>query len=87
MECWLRHGNINSYEVSYTTATGSDVTTVIVNGTGNNERIFTAVGLQPRTTYNFQVRAINSALRNSFSTPAVIQNTTLVPSGKSSSYL
>ena len=81
MECQLRHGNINSYEVSYTTATGS--ISVIVNGTGDSERIFTAVGLQPRTTYTFEVRAINSALRNSVSMPANIQNTTLVPSGKS----
>ena len=83
MECQLRHGNINSYRVSYTTATASEnITSVIVNGTGDSERIFTAVGLQPRTTYNFEVRAINSALRNSLSMPANIRNTTLVPSGK-----
>ena len=88
MECQLRHGDINSYKITYITVTESGNimainTTVIVNGTGDSERIFTAVGLQPRTTYRFEVRAINSALTNSLSMPAVIRDTTLVPSGKS----
>ena len=85
MECQLRHGDINSYKISYYTTESNNIksinTTVIVNGTSDSERIFTAVGLQPRTTYRFEVRAINSALRDSLSMPAYIQNTTLVPSG------
>lgn len=58
VECLQRNGEINRYRVMYyPTSDSNDNTISYVDGTGDSERVFTAIGLLPRTSYTFRVQA------------------------------
>ena len=49
-------------------------------GTGLADRVFTATGLLPRTSYTFNVMAVNS--EGEVGPPATISDITATPEGK-----
>ena len=53
-----RNGEITGYRIQYGITTLS--TTVNITGTSASDRIFTASGLVPLTTYMFRIAAVNS---------------------------
>jgi hypothetical protein len=56
----LRNGNIYGYRASYfPTANSSDLRSTVVIGTRQEVRSLTMTRLQPRTSYTFEVMAIN----------------------------
>lgn len=58
MECSLRNGRIDGYELVYypTMTKSSDVETIPIDGSNTNT--YTIVGLQPRANYTLMLRAI-----------------------------
>ena len=83
VDCLQRNGQINLYRVTYypTSAGSSSSTPETVIGTEDSDRVFTAVGLPPQTSYTFEVEAINGVLfqRGPAATIIVITST---PQGK-----
>lgn len=60
VECVLRNGNIYGYRASYFPITdNSDISTTLIIGTRQNVRSLMMTRLQPRTSYIFEVMAIN----------------------------
>ena len=82
VECMLRNGNIYGYRASYyPTSDNSDVTSTVVVGTRQDVRSLTMTRLQPRTSYVFEVVAINLATLT-FGPLASITVLTKVPDSK-----
>ena len=83
MACQDRNGDVDAYRVVYyPTADPGDSVTQPLAGTNDNDRMFTVTGLPPRTSYTFEVLAVNSGLfvRGAVSTLTV---STTAPPGES----
>ena len=61
VQCNERNGQIQGYNVFYYQADddASEMISVNVSGVSESERMFTANGLLPLTSYTFEVRAFN----------------------------
>ena len=63
VDCQERNGFTDSYRVVYyPTSDPSDRKARVLTGTGDSDRMFTATGLHPRTSYTFEVQASNTNL-------------------------
>ena len=73
VSCIDRNSEITGYTVQYS-QTGS-FTTVMesVSGTSDSDRMFTASGLIPHTSYTFEVAAVSSEGAGPFSTGTVVE--------------
>ena len=61
--CQDRNGDVDAYRVTYyPTEDSIDSNTRPIAGTSDNNRMFTVTGLPPRTSYTFEVQAVNSGL-------------------------
>ena len=81
VSCIDRNSEITGYTVRYG-QTGSTTTVMeSVSGTSDSDRVFTASGLVPRTSYTFEVAAVSSEGTGPFST-----GTTLETSGHNGNY-
>ncbi len=81
MECVRRNGDITGYRVAYG-RTGSqleDMESGDVTGTETENRRFTALALLPRTSYTFNVMAVNSVGQTG--PPSTIIRLTSTPEG------
>ena len=82
VNCQDRNGHTDSYRiVSYPTTNPSGRLARTVVGTGDNDRIFSITGVPPRTSYTFEVQAINPNIDMS-GPPAGITTNTTAPQGK-----
>ena len=79
IDCLQRNGIINQYRVFFYPTSGSRGNNpILIVGTDESVRMYTAVGLPPRTSYTFEVEAVNGVLLAP--SPAAIQTvTTSVP--------
>ena len=59
--CIVRNSEITGYTVQYGQAGSSDAFVELVSGTNESDRVFTATGLTPATSYFFQVAGVGSA--------------------------
>ena len=79
VRCIDHNSEITGYTVRYG-QTGSPTTIMeSVSGTSDSDRIFTASGLIPRTSYTFEVAAVSSEGTGPFSTGITVE--TSVPEG------
>ena len=63
VDCQERNGHTDTYRVIYyPTSNPSDRVARTLAGTDNNDRMFSASGLPPRTNYTFEVQALNPFL-------------------------
>ena len=60
VNCMQRNGPTDSYRVSVNSPGTSMITPVL--GTGEEDRMFTVAGLPPRTSYTFEIQAVNTVL-------------------------
>ena len=61
--CQDRNGVVDAYSVTYyPTEDSTDSTRQPISGTSDNNRMFTVTGLPPRTSYTFEVEAVNILL-------------------------
>ena len=73
VSCIDRNSEITGYTVRYG-QTGSTTTVMeSVSGTSDSDRMFTASGLIPRTSYTFEVAAVSSEGTGLFSTGIVME--------------
>ena len=79
VRCTDRNSEITGYTVRYG-QTGSTTVNESVSGTSNSDRMFSASGLIPRTSYTFEVAAVSSEGTGNFSTGITVE--TAVPEGK-----
>ena len=64
VDCLERNGRTDSYLVIYyPTSNPNGIQAVTVFGTGDSDRMFSLPGLPPRTSYTFQIEAINPLIR------------------------
>jgi hypothetical protein len=87
VDCVQRNSEITGYGITFGRTGGSIVVRqlleenmVAVNGTGPGDRTFTATGLLPRTSYTFNVRAVNG--QGEVGPAASIMENTEMPEGK-----
>jgi hypothetical protein len=87
VDCVQRNSEITGYGITFGRTGGSIVVRqlleenmVAVNGTGPGDRTFTATGLLPRTSYTFNVMAVNG--QGEVGPAASIMETTETPEGK-----
>ena len=82
VECLQRNGDINQYRVMYYPTSNSNNNAIrFVDGTGDNERVFTAVGLLPRTRYTFSVQAYYAMAMDLHVPSATVDVETSIPQG------
>ena len=80
VNCLDRNGPIDSYVVFYyPTSNPNDIKASSVFGTRDGNRMFSIIGLPPRTSYTFEVEAINPLLRGVFGVQAIITVNTTAP--------
>ena len=80
VSCIDRNSEITGYTVRHG-QTGSTTTVMeSVSGTSDSDRMFTASGLIPRTSYTFEVAAVSSQGTGRFSTGIAVE--TSVHNGK-----
>ena len=80
VNCIDRNSEITGYTVRYG-QTGSTTTVMeSVSGTSDSDRMFTASGLIPRTSYTFEVAAVSSEGTGPFSSRITVMTST--PTGK-----
>ena len=73
VSCIDRNSEITGYTVRYG-QTGSTTTVMeSVSGTSDSDRMFTASGLIPRTSYTFEVAAVSSEGSGPFSTGTTVE--------------
>ena len=73
VSCIDRNSEITGYTVRYG-QTGSTTTVMeSVSGTSDSDRMFTASGLIPRTSYTFEVAAVSSEGTGTFSTGTTVE--------------
>ena len=73
VSCTDRNSEITGYTVRYG-QTGSTTTVMeSVSGTSDSDRMFTASGLIPRTSYTFEVAAVSSEGTGPFSTGTSVE--------------
>ena len=73
VSCIDRNSEITGYTVRYG-QTGSTPTVMeSVSGTSDSDRMFTASGLIPRTSYTFEVAAVSSEGTGPFSTGTTVE--------------
>ena len=78
VDCLQRNTKIDQYRIIYiSNSDGTDTGTSSINI--NDRLVFTAVGLQPRRVYMFQVRAENSSTRRYLGPFATLNVTTSAP--------
>lgn len=82
VDCQQRNGFIDSYQVAYYPTDDTNATLIqTIYGTEDDDRIFIVSGLLPRTSYTFEVQAINAVLDIS-GAPTSIDVSTSTPEGK-----
>ena len=82
VNCVDRNGRTDSYIVAfYPTSNPSDFDAQTIFGTGDSDRMFRLTGLQPRTSYTFEVEASNPLIRDPGAITTVTVSTT-VPQGE-----
>ena len=88
MDCWDRNGQTDSYRVVYSSSAAPNtiIGFKIIPGTEDSDRIFSATGLPPRSSYIFQVQASNTALDVRGTAGTLIVNTT-APQGTTQCYV
>ena len=87
VDCLQRNGEIDQYKVVYYPIfDSSNRTSTTVIGNSKSDRMFTAVGLQPRTNYTFEVEAFNSG-HFQRSPPAILSVSTSAPQGECASIM
>ena len=73
VSCIDRNSEVTGYTVRYG-QTGCTTTVMeSVSATGDSDRIFTASGLIPRTSYTFQMAAVSSNSTGPFSTGTTVE--------------
>ena len=72
VSCIDRNSEITGYTVRYG-QTGSTTNDMSVSGTSDSDRMFTASGLIPRTSYTFEVAAVSSEGIGPFSTGTTVE--------------
>ena len=75
MDCRDRNGQIGGYRVVYSSS-AAIILAQVISGTEDSDRIFTATGLPPRSSYIFQVQASNALLDVRGTAGSLIVNTT-----------
>ena len=58
--CTVRNSEITGYTVRYGQTGSTDTFVELVSGTNESDRVFTATGLTPLTSYFFQVAGVGS---------------------------
>ena len=83
VNCVDRNGEIDGYFVNFypTSSTPSAFDATTITGTGDSDRIFSLTGLPPRTSYTFEVDAINPRIRAPGAIATITVSTT-VPRGE-----
>ena len=85
VNCQERNGRIDGYRVAYYPTFSSNIAGDQVvrrsSGTDDNDRVLSANGLAPRTSYTFDVRASNPHI-DARGPPALITANTTAPQGK-----
>ena len=78
MDCRDRNGPTAGYRVVYSSSAAPNafIHAQIISGTEDSDRIFTATGLPPRSSYIFQVQASNALLDVRGTAGTLIVNTT-----------
>ena len=60
VDCLERNGHTDGYRVIYyPTSNPSDQVALTLVGTGDDDRMFGITGVPPRTSYTFEVQALN----------------------------
>ena len=82
VDCQQRNGHTDSYRVVYhPSASPRNTIARTVVGVGDIDRMFTATGLPPRTSYTFEVQASNTVI-DVRGAAAILTFNTLAPQGK-----
>ena len=79
VSCIDRNSKITGYTVRYGQTGRTTTVMESVSGTSDSDRMFTASGLIPRTSYTFEVAAVSSEGTGSFSPGTTVE--TLAPEG------
>ena len=79
VECLKRNSEITGYAVRYRRPI-STAKEVNISGVMDSDRMFTIIGLNPRTSYMIEVMAVNR--ENHFGPPTNIDVVTTIPQGK-----
>ena len=76
MNCQQRNGPTDGYRVS---VNGPGISMfILVPDTSEEDRMFTIIGLAPRTSYTFEIQAVNTV----FGEPATLTVNTSAPQGE-----
>ena len=80
VECLKRNSEITGYRMRYYQRPNSTAKEVNISGVMDSDRMFTIIGLNPRTSYMIEVMAVNR--ENHFGPPTNIDVVTTIPQGK-----
>ena len=83
MHCQDRNGRTHGYKVVYRSSADPNtiIDALIIAGTEDSDRIFSATGLPPRSSYIFQVQASNAVLNVNGATGSLNVISTTAPQG------
>ena len=73
VSCIDHNSEITGYTVRYGQTDSTTTVMESVSGTSDSDRVFTAIGLIPHTSYTFEVAAVSSEGTGPFSTDITVE--------------